>query len=134
MLFAENLTVAAVLDWELVTLANPEIDVAWWLFIMRHHTEGIGVPVPQGMPDPAATIARYQELTGHTLEHLDYYEVYAAWRLSIAMVRAAHMMIAAGLLPPYAPMAQHNPASKLLATTIGAQISTSEVQSFIGNR
>jgi hypothetical protein len=50
------------------------------------------------------------ELTGLTAGNLDYFEVYAAVRLAVAMVRAANMMIANGQLPPDAPMALPSPA------------------------
>ena len=50
------------------------------------------------------------------------------------MVRAAHMMIAAGLMPPDAPMAFNNPASQLLAKTLDLPAPTGTAVSFIGNR
>jgi aminoglycoside phosphotransferase (APT) family kinase protein len=134
MIFADDLSVAGILDWELATLGSPEIDLAWWLFILRHHTEGIGAPMPPGFPDAGETVRRYEELTGHRARHLDYYEVYAAMRLSVAMVRAARMMIAAGQLPPDSTMAVNNPASQLLAGMLGLATHAGPTQSFIGNR
>jgi aminoglycoside phosphotransferase (APT) family kinase protein len=59
------------------------------LFTTRHHTEGIGAPLPEGFLDRAATIARYEEITGHRVEDIDYYEVLGGVRLAIIMVRAA---------------------------------------------
>ncbi|QZT58623.1 phosphotransferase family protein [Mycolicibacterium austroafricanum] len=134
IIFSDSGQVAAVLDWEMVTVASPELDLGWWFFLERHHTEGIGLPMPTGFPDRAQTVARYQELTGHRVENLDYYEVFAGARLSIVMVRAAHMMIAAGLLPPDAPMALSNPASQLLAKLLDLPAPTGETTTFIGNR
>lgn len=134
MLFAGDLSVAGVLDWEMVGLGSPELDLAWWLFLVRHHTEGIGVPHPEGIPTAEETVARYQELTGHEVRNLHFYEAFAGLRLSILMVRAAHMMIAAGLMPPDAPMAFSNPASQLLAKTLGLPAPTAPSVSFIGNR
>ena len=58
---------AAVLDWEMATLGQPEEDLAWFLLLDRHHSEGIGVPRLPGFPDAAQTIARYGRLTGRTL-------------------------------------------------------------------
>lgn len=134
IIFTDALSVAAVLDWEMVTVANRELDLGWWFFLERHHTEGIGLPVPEGVPSRAETIARYEQLTGHTVANLDYFEVFAAVRLSIIMVRAAHMMIAAGLLPPDAPMALSNPASQLLATLLDQPAPIGTTTTFIGNR
>lgn len=134
LIFSDDLAAAAVLDWEMVTLANRELELGWWLFLVRHHTEGIGFPLPDGIPDAAQTIARYELLTGSTLKNVDYYEIFAGTRLAIIMVRAAHMMIAAGLLPPDAPMALSNPASQLVAKLLGLPAPTGVTTSFIGNR
>lgn len=134
MLFADDQSVSAVLDWEMVGLGQPEADVAWWLFILRHHTEGIGMPVPSGFPSRQDVVALYEKSSGRTLEHLDYYEVWAAVRLAIIMHRAGNLMIQLGLLPPDAPMKFNNPASQLLAKLIGAPAPSGDSQSFIGNR
>ena len=134
LIFGDDLAPAAVLDWEMVTLASRELDLGWWFFLERHHTDGIGLPMPAGIPDRAATVARYEALTGHAVTDLDYYEVFAGTRLSIIMVRAAHMMIEAGLLPPDAPMALSNPASQLLAKLLDLPAPVGATTSFIGNR
>lgn len=134
IIFSAELAPAGVLDWEMVTLASREQDLGWWLFLMRHHTEGVGLELPAGIPDRDETIAYYEQKTGHTLRDLDYYEVLAGTRLSILMVRAAHMMIGAGLLPPESPMSQSNPASQLVAKLLGLPAPTGDTTSFIGNR
>jgi aminoglycoside phosphotransferase (APT) family kinase protein len=134
MLFGDDMAVNAVLDWEMVSLGSPDLEVGWWLFLLRHHTEGIGAPLPSGFPTREQTIARYEELTGHRLAHIDFYETFAGLRLSILMHRAGNMMIDAGLLPPDAPMKLNNPASQLLAKLIGAPSPEGAAQSFIGNR
>jgi hypothetical protein len=101
---------------------------------MRHHTAGVGLPLPQGIPDREATLDYYRQITGYRARNIDYYEILAGTRLSILMVRAAHMMIAAGMMPPESPMALANPASMLLAELLGLPAPTGESTSFIGNR
>jgi aminoglycoside phosphotransferase (APT) family kinase protein len=134
ILFAADQSVAAVLDWEMVSAAPRELDLAWWLFIVRHHTEGIGAPVPGGFPTAEQTVARYEELSGQRLQDLHYYEVFAALRLSIMLVRAASLLIDAGVLPADAPLGRVNPASKLLAELIGAEQPAGEAAHYFGNR
>jgi aminoglycoside phosphotransferase (APT) family kinase protein len=134
IMYHHDLSVAGLLDWELASLSSPEADLGWWLFLLRHHTEGIGLPMPAGFPAAAATVARWEELTGLTARNLDYFEVYAAVRLAVAMVRAAKMMIANGQLPPDAPMAFTNPAVQLLGSILGMSAPALETQTFIGNR
>jgi aminoglycoside phosphotransferase (APT) family kinase protein len=134
ILFAPDLSVAAVLDWEMAALGSRELDLGWWLFLIRNHTDAIGAPMPPGFPDREATIARYEELIGHTMEHVEFYEAFAGLRLAIIMHRAANLMIGAGLLPPDAPMKLNNPCSKLLAELLGLPAPEGSAQSFVGNR
>ena len=134
MLFADDMSIAGVLDWEMVCLASPEMDLGWWLFLLRHHTEGIGAPAPAGFPSRAETIARYEALSGHEARHVDFYEAFAGVRLAILMHRAGRLMIDAGLLPPDAPMKLNNPATQLLARLVELPAPDGTAQSFIGNR
>jgi aminoglycoside phosphotransferase (APT) family kinase protein len=119
MMFGPDQEVTAVLDWELAGLGSPELDLAWWLFFNRHHTEGVGAPPLPGFPSPAEAVARYQELAGYQVQNLHFYEVFAALRTSVMMVRIAQVMTLGGLLPPGSGMAQSNPASQLLAKLLG---------------
>lgn len=134
IIFGDDNAPAAVLDWEMVGLGPREMDLGWWLFLMRHHTEGIGAPLPSGVPDRDETLARYESVSGHRPQNIDYYEVLAGAKLAIIMVRAAHMMIAGGMLPPDSPMALCNPAANLLAALLGLPAPTGTTTSFIGNR
>ena len=59
IMYDQDLSVAGLLDWELASLSSPEADLGWWLFLLRHHTEGIGKPLPTGFPDATTTIARW---------------------------------------------------------------------------
>jgi aminoglycoside phosphotransferase (APT) family kinase protein len=110
------------------------LDLGWWLFGLRFHTEGIGVALPPGYPSRLEAIERYEALTGHPVRHIDYYEGFAALRLSIASNRAGRMMIEAGLLPPDSSMPTNNPASHLLARMLDLPAPTGTTVSYIGNR
>ncbi|MHB8690896.1 MAG: phosphotransferase family protein [Solirubrobacteraceae bacterium] len=111
----DNLSVAAAVDWELARIGAPEFDLAWWLFMNRHHTDGFGLPRPAGWPDDAETTRRYEELSGHPVENLHFYLVLAGVQLSTLMVRVARLMIAAGIVPPDSTMGHNNPAVQMLA-------------------
>ncbi len=134
MLFADDLTVAAVLDWELAALASPEMDLGWWLFLQRHHTQGIGAPLPAGLLDRDALISRYHELTGYKPEHIDFYETFATLRGAIQMQRVGGLLIDAGLVPREAPIKTANPANILLAELLGLPAPEGAAHSWIGNR
>src|SRR5690606_31290255 len=97
--FDQNRCVA-VLDWEMVSLGNAEQDLGWWLFLDWHHSDGIGVPRLAGFPTREETIARYEELMGRKVRDLHYYEVFAACRFAIIMIRIAALVRAANLPTP----------------------------------
>lgn len=103
----------AVLDWEMVSLGAPAQDVAWALFLDRHHSEGMDVPRLEGFPSTVDTVARYEARTGRTLLNLGYYEVFAGFRFSVIMGRLAHIFKDWELLPADHEMGQDNNASRL---------------------
>jgi len=115
MIFDEAGRCAAVLDWEMVALGSPEADLAWFLFLDAHHSEGVNVPRLPGFPDREATVARWAELTGHAPCHLHYYEVFAALRFSVIMMRLAQQFQALGLLPDDSDFETNNIPSRMLA-------------------
>ncbi len=134
IIFSDELAAAGVIDWEAVVLASREQDLGWWLFNVRHHTQGVGLPLPDGVLNREETIEYYQRVSGHQVQNIDYYEALAGTRLAIFMVRAAHMMIAAGLMPADSPMAQSNPASQLVAKLLGLPAPVGATTTFIGHR
>jgi aminoglycoside phosphotransferase (APT) family kinase protein len=109
----------AVLDWEMVTVGNPVQDLAWWLFLDRHHSEGIGVDRLPGLPGRAETVARYEALTGQRVAHLDFYEMFAGFRFAVIMCRLSQMLIAFDVLPPDSDMETNNIVTQLLAKMLG---------------
>jgi aminoglycoside phosphotransferase (APT) family kinase protein len=105
----------AVLDWEMATLGNPEQDLAWFLFLDRHHSEGCGVPRLPGFPPREQSIERWEAWTGRAARHLDYYEVFAAFRFAVIMIRVAQQLTAHGLFPPDSDFETNNTVTALLA-------------------
>jgi aminoglycoside phosphotransferase (APT) family kinase protein len=81
---------AAVLDWEMAALAPRGVDVGWYVFLHRFFqdiAEAAGLP---GLPDlgrPDKVAATYRRLSGHELEDLDWYVLYAATRHGVVMSR-----------------------------------------------
>jgi len=106
----------AVFDWEMATLLSPVADFAWWIYFDRHHSEGCDVPRLDGFPSREATIARYRERTGFAVDHLDYYEIFAAFRFAVIMIRVLRQLVAAGMLP--AEFEKDSTASRLLAKLV----------------
>jgi aminoglycoside phosphotransferase (APT) family kinase protein len=111
--------VTAVLDWEQATIGSPELDLGWWLFSDRIYTDGFGLPLPPGFHDRAATIDRYEQLSGHTVRHIDFYEAYAGVQIAVIMIGIADRLVAAGAVPTEADMQNNNPVTKALAGLLG---------------
>lgn len=109
----------AVLDWEMVTLGDPAQDLGWWLFLDRHHSEGVGVARPPGFPGYPATIARWEELTRRRATHVGFYEVFAGLRFAVIMMRLAQLMIEFEVLPPDSNLERNNVVTQLLAKMLG---------------
>ncbi|MBF6544498.1 phosphotransferase family protein [Nocardia brasiliensis] len=87
---------AAVLDWEMAALGPRELDVAWVIFIHRFFQDIATRFEQPGLPDflrRADVVAKYEELTGHTVRDLDWHIVYAALRHGIVMARVKRRMI-----------------------------------------
>jgi aminoglycoside phosphotransferase (APT) family kinase protein len=76
----------AVLDWEMACVGAPEVDLAWFWFLTWFLTNGLGIPNLPGFPDRDGTAAIYETLTGRPVRHLDYFEVWAAFRFGVIMV------------------------------------------------
>lgn len=104
----------AVLDWEMVTLGQPEVDLAWFLYFDRHHSEGYETPRLAGFPPPEATLARYESLLGRPMRDLAYYEVFAALRFAIIMARLGVLFMQVGWMPPDSDFPTANTAARLL--------------------
>jgi len=134
MLFDAQANVVGVLDWEMVDLASPELDLGWFLFAQRHHTEGVGLPDPPGFAGREESIARYEAALGRPIEHWEFYEVFAGLRSALVMVRIAGLLIQVGGLPPDATMALNNGATKLLTGLLDIDATGAEFQTFIGRR
>lgn len=131
---SETHTVAALLDWEMATIASPEMDLGWFLFFARYYTEGIGVEKLPGLQSRDELIAQYEALTGRDVEHIDFYEGFAAARASVLIMRVGRLMIEAGALPADSPMPLSNPASQLLAKLLELPAPQGQASSFVGNR
>src|SRR5215210_7181512 len=134
MIYGDDLTARAALDWEMMSVASPELDVAFLTFAMRLYTEGMGIARPEGFPDTREIVAAYESASGRTLWSLDYYEIFNAVRVSLILMRMGNLMISAGMLPPDATMPFANPATKLLTQMLGAPETAHSTQDWSGHR
>lgn len=80
----------AVLDWESVAVAPPEVDLGWMLFFhvyFQDLAERFGRPGLPAFLGRQGAIARYEQRTGTSLAELDWFFTYAAVRQAIVCMR-----------------------------------------------
>jgi aminoglycoside phosphotransferase (APT) family kinase protein len=74
MMFDENFDVLAVMDWEQASLGGALHDLAWWLQMSSFaHEKTADKPHLEGMGTREETIALWQEVTGISVDDLDWY-------------------------------------------------------------
>jgi aminoglycoside phosphotransferase (APT) family kinase protein len=122
-LFGPDDRVVAVLDWEMVTLADPMMDLGWWLFLDRHFHEGMPAPRMEGFPTREEMVAHYEQVSGRAARDLDFYEVFAGLRFAVVMLRIATLVSDFGLMPKDAAvdMAANNAVTRVLADLLGLE-------------
>lgn len=88
-----------LLDWEMVGLAPPEVDLGWMVYLHRWFDDiaaGFGVePMSHFMRVPDA-IERYQAASGREVRDFRWYLFYAALRHGVVMFRVSRRPIAFG--------------------------------------
>ena len=114
IIYAPGGTPLAVLDWEMATFGQAEEDLAWYVYLDRHHSEGMEVPSLEGFPPQDETIARYEALLGRPMLDMGYYEVLSGFKFTVIMSRIAQAMIEWGLLDADSDFPYNNNASRLL--------------------
>jgi aminoglycoside phosphotransferase (APT) family kinase protein len=96
MCFADDLSVAALFDWETATIGSPGIDLGWWLMFERYLCEAQGLRRLEGVPGREGTIARYRELGGAPVPDVDYYELLAGVVMTLITSKLADVLTSTG--------------------------------------
>ncbi|MED5166629.1 MAG: phosphotransferase family protein, partial [Actinomycetota bacterium] len=86
----------AVLDWELTTLGDPRLDLAWLLVT----SGGVGSfeTAADGFPTTDELVVRYGEGTGLSLDDLAWWQTLACYKLGI-ILEGTNARAAAGRAP-----------------------------------
>lgn len=83
----------AVLDWEMVSLAGPLTDLGYWLFMEDFEY----APRLPGTLSRADTLKIFEEKTGISTADIDWYEIFAGFRLIALMLRVRSVWKSEGL-------------------------------------
>ena len=111
-LIYRDFEVVAVLDWEMTSVADPLLDLGWWIFSDEALTLGSGCQRLPGFPSRDETAAGWTERTGRTTTALGYYEVLAGLRFTVIMLRMGKLLHDLGLVEPELRLRQpHQPGT-----------------------
>ena len=81
---------AAIVDWEMGTVGDPKLDLAW---MAQSWPEDTSSPTASfssyadlfGMPSRSALLAHYAEVSGRQVDDIDYYLILAKWKLAVVL-------------------------------------------------
>ena len=97
MCFGDDLSVVALFDWETAGTGPPDIDLGWWLMFERFLCEALGFTRLPGVPDDVETVRRYVQFGGTLTGDIAYYQLLAAFVLSLINNRLARLLVRDGL-------------------------------------
>lgn len=85
MIFAEDGSVQAVVDWELTAIGETLTDLGYFVAMLTTPEDFTSIWVPReadGFPSAQSLVARYEEATGATAHNVGYYAAFAMWKLA----------------------------------------------------
>jgi aminoglycoside phosphotransferase (APT) family kinase protein len=89
---------AAIVDWEMGTVGDPKLDLAWvvqnWPDDTSHGSASY-VDI-SGMPGKSELIAYYANEAGRQVDDMDYYVILARWKLAIVLEQGYMRAITSG--------------------------------------
>ncbi|MBV8863293.1 MAG: phosphotransferase family protein [Mycobacterium sp.] len=93
---------AAIVDWEMTTVGDPLLDLAWCLLGYdgeNPREDGFYLDM-KGMPARSELLEHYEEVSGQTCENIDYYLVLANWKLGIVLEKTYAAGVRTGKVDP----------------------------------
>jgi aminoglycoside phosphotransferase (APT) family kinase protein len=97
MCFGDDLSAVALFDWETAGIGPPDIDLGWWLMFERFLCEALGFTRLPGVPDDDEIVRRYLQFGGTLTGDIAYYQLLAAFVLSLINNRLARLLVRDGL-------------------------------------
>lgn len=79
---------AAIVDWEMGTVGDPKLDLAWVVQAWPDDTStgvDMGYVDLEGMPNRAELLEHYATASGRQVDDIDYYCVLAKWKLAVIL-------------------------------------------------
>lgn len=91
----------ALLDWEGAAILPTEADVGWWSLFDKVEREQEGGPLMDGFPTLAEQQERYVQASGRDIRNCHYWEMMAAIKSALAIMRTRDRLEKHGLALPH---------------------------------
>jgi aminoglycoside phosphotransferase (APT) family kinase protein len=78
----EGRNVNAIVDWEIWSLGDRRVDVAWFILAGEHLNHPSAIRAASGMPGREEMLAEYERTAGHTVEGLDWFQAHALFKVA----------------------------------------------------
>ena len=115
---------AAMVDWEMGTVGDPKLDLAWVIQSWPEDTSGgdgsVGGYVDlTGMPSRAELLSHYASVSGRQVDDIDYYNILARWKLGTVLEQTYQHAGDSGKAASFGPIAESltRGAAELAAST-----------------
>jgi len=81
---------AAIVDWEMGTVGDPKLDLAWMVQSWPEDTTSPAAAESSyvdltGMPSRTQVLEHYADVSGRQVDDIDYYVVLARWKLAVVL-------------------------------------------------
>lgn len=109
---------AAIVDWEMTTVGDPLLDLAWCLlgYDGEHpRTDGFYLDMA-GMPTRSELLEHYENVSGLSTQNIDYYLVLANWKLGIVLEKTYAASVKSDKVDPKVGAAMGAMVPQLIAT------------------
>jgi aminoglycoside phosphotransferase (APT) family kinase protein len=93
---------AAIIDWEMATIGDPLLDLAWALIAWGPEADDMAAArylSLDGMPSRDDLLQHYETISGRSTEDIDYYIVLARWKLGIVLEMSYARFVSGGAAP-----------------------------------
>lgn len=119
IIFANDLSVAALIDWEMASIGPAESDVGWWMMMDDFSRRGAEGSVLQGLPTEEEMLFLYTQASGRRLSELEHFKLMAAIRLAITLIPIADSLAARDIISADSEFARENVPNQMIAHLVG---------------
>ncbi|HKY13456.1 MAG TPA: phosphotransferase family protein [Microthrixaceae bacterium] len=101
---------AAIVDWEMGTVGDPKLDLAWVVQAWPEDPsaiaagEGFSYVDLRGMPTMDQLLDRYRASSGRQVDDIDYYVVLARWKLAVVLEQGYQRAAGNPMLEAFGPV------------------------------